>query len=141
MPKTSIMDFAPFIPSEATLGQSDLLDKATELNRQSLKLAGRLSDESSDTLRRHMAVINSYYSNLIEGNNTKPHEIRQAQQGFYSKDPAKRDLQQESLAHIGVQEWLNEAPPELGNIYSPEFILELHRHFYQNTPSLGTFPS
>ena len=34
--------------------------------------------QSADTIRRHMAVINSYYSNLIEGNRTLPHEIRQA---------------------------------------------------------------
>ncbi|MDX1457303.1 MAG: Fic family protein [Marinobacter sp.] len=134
MTKSSILDFAPFIPSESALKDSDLSDKATELNRQSARLAGRLSTESADTLRAHMAVINSYYSNLIEGNNTKPHEIRQAQNGHYSDDPARRDLQQESVAHIGVQQWLNTEQPDLQQIYSPEFILELHRRFYLHVP-------
>lgn len=134
MTKPSIMDFAPFIPSEAALNRSNLLDKATELNRQSAKLAGRIHPVSADTLRSHMAVINSYYSNLIEGNNTRPHEIRQAQNGHYSADPAKRDLQQESVAHIGVQRWINDGRPDLQHIYSPDFILELHRQFYRHVP-------
>lgn len=135
MAKGSIMDFAPFTPSEAALSRSDLPDKATELNRQSARLAGRLSPESAETLRSHMAVINSYYSNLIEGNTTRPHEIRQAQNGYYSADPVKRDLQQESVAHIGVQRWINELQPDLQRIYAPDFILELHRRFYLQVPT------
>ncbi|WP_228257361.1 Fic family protein [Marinobacter sp. NP-4(2019)] len=134
MAATSIMDLAPFIPGEQALRKSALPDKAMELNRISAKLAGRLSPESAETLRLHMAVINSYYSNLIEGNRTQPHEIRQAQKGHYSDDPVKRDLQRESLAHIEVQRWLYAKAPELDEIYSPEFMLELHQRFYAQVP-------
>lgn len=134
MAAASIMDLAPFVPGEQALRKSALPDKAMELNRISAKLAGKLSPESAETLRLHMAVINSYYSNLIEGNRTQPHEIRQAQKGHYSDDPVKRDLQRESLAHIEVQKWLYAKAPELDEIYSPEFMLELHQRFYAQVP-------
>ena len=78
-----------------------------------------------------MAAVNSYYSNLIEGNATRPHEIRAAQRGNYSGEPAKRDLQQESLAHMQVQHWLNAQNPDVDTLFTPEFICHLHREFYQ----------
>ena len=79
-------------------------------------------------------VINSYYSNLIEGNATRPHEIRAAQLGDFSDDLEKRDLQQESAAHISVQQWISEQALDLDTIFSTDFILEIHRRFYALIP-------
>ncbi|HWV16757.1 MAG TPA: Fic family protein [Cellvibrio sp.] len=131
---SSIMDIAPFIPSEAALGQSALPDKAISLISQSAKLTGQLAPLTLARLEQHMAAINSYYSNLIEGNATRPHEIRAAQRGNYSGDPAKRDLQLESLAHMQVQEWLMAQQPDLDTLFTPVFICQLHREFYQRIP-------
>lgn len=131
---TSIMAAAPFIPSDKALGQSDLPDKAVALSVASMALAAQLSPITLATLERYMRVINSYYSNLIEGNTTRPHEIRAAQRGDYSNDAAKRDLQQESLAHMAVQEWLREQNPTPDQVFSPAFIQQLHRQFYQRIP-------
>jgi Fic family protein len=131
---TSIMDMAPFIPGDSVLAQSSLPDKAIQLVTLSARLAGQLAPLTLATLERHMAAINSYYSNLIEGNATRPHEIRAAQRGDYSRDAAKRDLQQESLAHMQVQQWLQEQNPDLDTIYSADFIRQLHREFYQRVP-------
>ena len=100
---TSITDITPFIPSDRILGETSLPNKAISLISQSAKLTGQLAPLTLIRLEQHMAAINSYYSNLIEGNSTRPHEIRAAQTGNYSGDPAKRDLQQESLAHMQVQ--------------------------------------
>lgn len=131
---TSILDIAPFIPSDKSLGPSMLPDKAISLISQSAKLTGQLAPLTLARLEQHMAAINSYYSNLIEGNATRPHEIRAAQRGTYSGDPAKRDLQQESLAHMQVQEWLIAQKPDLDTLFNPEFICRLHREFYQRIP-------
>ncbi|MDP1930863.1 MAG: hypothetical protein Q8L60_05350 [Gammaproteobacteria bacterium] len=109
--RTSILDLAPLIPADSALAP--------------LTLA---------TLERHMTVLNSYYSNLIEGNATRPHEIRAAQRGEYDADPAKRDLQLESLAHMAVQEWIRELRPDLDTLYSPDFILQVHYQFYSRIP-------
>ena len=49
--------------------------------------------------------MNCYYSNLIEGHDTHPHDIERALiQADYSIDPAKRALQYEAVAHIEVQQ-------------------------------------
>jgi len=133
MPITS-HDFSPFIPSERALEASDLTDKVIAITKASARLAAYLPEETRLKIIRHMAVINSYYSNLIEGNRTRPHEIREAQRGNFSKDPAKRDLQMESVAHIRVQDWIREQSPDQDEIFSPEFIQAIHREFYQHVP-------
>ncbi|MDX8409938.1 MAG: Fic family protein [Mariprofundales bacterium] len=131
---SSIQVFAPFIPSDQALEQSSLPDKAVELSARSAKLAGQLSPITLATLERYMRVINSYYSNLIEGNATRPHEIRAAQRGAYSGDSAKRDLQMESLGHIATQQWLSEVNPGLETLHQPEFIRAIHARFYSHIP-------
>lgn len=131
---TSILDITPFVPSDAALMNSLLPDKAIRLVSLSAKLTGQLAPFTLARLEQHMAAINSYYSNLIEGNATRPHEIRAAQRGDYSGDPAKRDLQQESLAHMQVQQWLAEQSPGLDTLFTPVFICQLHREFYNRVP-------
>ncbi|MCY4362063.1 MAG: Fic family protein [Gammaproteobacteria bacterium] len=81
-----------------------------------------------------MEVINSYYSNLIEGNHTQPYEIRAAQRGKYHDDPIKRDLQKESVAHIHVQKWIKQQVLDQNTIYSSDFLKALHREFYTQLP-------
>lgn len=129
-----IPNFTPYIPSDAALASSALPDKATQLSNASAKLAGQIPEATRETIIRHMAVINSYYSNLIEGNSTLPHEIRAAQAGEFSTDPVKRDLQLESMAHIHVQNWLDIKRPDLDTLFMPEFIQDIHREFYANVP-------
>lgn len=128
------MDLSPYIPSEKALVQAQLPDKAIHLITLSSRLAGQLAPLTLARIEQHMAAINSYYSNLIEGNSTRPHEIRAAQRGDYSGDPAKRDLQQESLAHMQVQEWLLAQKPDIHQLFTPDFIGQLHAEFYQRVP-------
>ena len=130
----SILDVAPFIPSDDALGRSSVPDKAMLLSQQSAKLLGQLAPHTRLTLEAYMRVINSYYSNLIEGNATRPHEIRAAQRGDYSADSAKHDLQEESLGHMAVQAWLQKQAPDVERIFTPEFIQEVHRQFYLHIP-------
>lgn len=130
----SLLSLTPFIPCDKALEASDLPDKAFILNTESAKLTGQISSITLTTLRTYMGVINSYYSNLIEGNSTRPYEIRAAQRGDYSSDPVKRDLQKESFAHIAVQQWLYELNPNLETIFTPEFIQEIHKKFYEQVP-------
>ena len=131
---TSIMAVAPFIPSNQSLADSDLPDKAVALSVAASALAAQLSPITLATLERYMRVINSYYSNLIEGNATRPAEIRAAQRGDYSSNGAKRDLQRESLAHMAVQQWCYEQNLSLDALFQPDFFLELHQQFYQRIP-------
>ena len=130
---TTNQGFTPFIPDGHALKASSLPDKAISLTAESAKLAG-IPLETRHVIGNHMAVINSYYSNLIEGNRTQPHEIREAQQGNFSADPAKRDLQLESIAHIKVQQWLEQQNYDTDALFSIEVIQSIHREFYQHVP-------
>lgn len=130
----SISQLAPFIPSDKALQSALLPDRVMRLSHKSAKLSGQLTATTLHTLEAYMRVINSYYSNLIEGNATRPHEIRAAQQGLYSADLVKRDLQKESLAHMKVQQWMQEQEPSLEQIMSTDFIKQVHQQFYANIP-------
>ena len=130
----SILNLTPFVPSDKALANSALPDKAVLLTTLSARLSGQLSVPTISALEQHMRVANSYYSNLIEGNATRPYEIRAAQRGEYSDDPAKRDLQQESLAHMEVQRWLNDQSIDLDTLFSVDFIKKMHGVFYENIP-------
>ncbi|MDB5494170.1 MAG: Fic family protein, partial [Phenylobacterium sp.] len=79
-----------------------------------------------------------YYSNLIEGHNTRPRDIAAAIEGDLSEDPAKRDLQLEARAHITVQQRIDTHfhAGTLGDPASQDFILELHRDFYAEVPDV-----
>lgn len=130
----NIQSITPFCPGEITLNKSELPALAFKLHGLSAKLSGQLSVTSQQKLTEHMSVINSYYSNLIEGNTTHPREIRAAQAGNYSNEPAKRDLQLESVAHITAQKWIAEQSPDFETVFSCEFIKEIHKVFYEAMP-------
>src|SRR2546429_126306 len=57
--------------------------------------------------------MNAYYSNLIEGHNTRPREIERALTGQLDADRARRNLQLEAAAHVRVQEHVDRcgSPP------------------------------
>lgn len=131
---TTSHEFTPFIPGNEALDDSGLPDLAMTMARADAKLAGHLADVTKETIRQYMTIINSYYSNLIEGNNTLPHEIRAAQRGEYLDDPLKRDLQKESVAHIHVQNWIRTQDPDQDTIYSCDFLKAVHREFYAQLP-------
>ena len=131
---TSIPNMEPMIPSESGIAKSVLPALALDLERKAAKLAGMVNPITAQVLEAYMRVINSYYSNLIEGNSTHPRDIRKAMQGEYSEDPARRDLQQESLAHVHVQAQLAQNPPAVADFIDPQFFSDIHRMFYAQMP-------
>jgi len=129
-----IVPFTPFLPSESSLVNSELPDLAVQLSVAAAELSGFIALETQKKIVRHMSIINSYYSNLIEGNSTLPFEIKAAQAGNFSSDTVKRDLQLESLAHIAVQHWIAEQNLKATELMTPEFIQAIHEKFYSNIP-------
>lgn len=113
-----------------------LEDLAREVISTSAKAEGRLAPATLAGIRKLLRVVNSYYSNLIEGHSTHPIDIERAMRQEYSADQDKRDLQIESEIHIEVQEELalrliNE--PDV-NVASPEILSWLHERFYSRMP-------
>ena len=113
----------------------------SELSAELLLKIGRLSGQvHSPVVRAKLAVLlrwmNCYYSNLIEGHKTEPRSIERALRADYSDDPVKRDNQKLSYAHIQVESLMLERLQDASvAIYEPEFILWLHREFYQGLPA------
>jgi len=118
------------------LCNGQLEDQAKELVAKSAHLGGMLPQMTRGAVSDLLRLINSYYSNLIEGNNTEPAEIEKAMQRDYSQDPAKRDLQMESLAHIHVQREMEKKLAENPDLdpSNKDFLCWLHEVFYEQIP-------
>jgi Fic family protein len=113
-----------------------LEDVAREVVAVSARLEGRLASPTLAGIRSLLRVVNSYYSNLIEGHSTHPIDIERAMRRDYSANQDKRDLQVESQIHIEVQEELAkrlEEEPDL-NVASPELLRWIHERFYSRMP-------
>lgn len=126
-------EMEPLLPS----GVPDLEDMAREVVSRSSALGGQLHSVTQQAVVELLRLINSYYSNLIEGHSTHPVDIERAMQQDYSSDPVRRDLQKESLAHINCQRAVEvrlREDPDL-NIADSDFISWLHRIFYEQLPA------
>jgi Fic family protein len=108
----------------AALGDviSDVVALAAELGTT-------LHPVTAGSLADLVRVMNCYYSNLIEGHNTRPREIERALVGDFDGDAKRRDLQLEARAHIRVQHELDHlhAAGQLGEPAAVECIRWLHR--------------
>lgn len=122
----------PMMPS----GDSALEDLARDVLSHSAKLSGMLAPKSQAGVIELIRLINSYYSNLIEGRNTHPAEIERAMRDDYATEPAKRNLQLESRAHIHCQREIAARlvqEPDLDPSV-PEFFAWVHGIFYEQLP-------
>ena len=122
----------PMLPSDL----DPLADLATRITKVSAKTAGQVHPQLLPALEELLRVVNSYYSNLIEGNKTHPVDIERAMRRHYAEEPAKRALQEESLAHIDVQRLIERRQrdePDL-EVTTPEFLCWIHQSFYERLP-------
>lgn len=122
----------PLLPQ----GAGALDDQAREVLGRSSTLGGRLHPITQQAVTELLRMINSYYSNLIEGHSTHPIEIERAMRQDYAREPAKRHLQIESLAHIRCQREIEkrvQEEPSL-DVASSDFLRWVHRIFYEQLP-------
>lgn len=130
-PSTAMME--PLLPS----GSPDLEEAALTLLTRSAALGGQLHPTTRSTIASFLRIINCYYSNLIEGHGTRPIDIERAMRHDYSAEPAKRDLQQESIAHIDCQRLIEEriaAEPAIA-VADSDFLRWIHQMFYDRLPN------
>jgi Fic family protein len=115
---------------------TDIADVIAELAASSATLGKALHPRTAANLADLVRVMNTYYSNLIEGHNTQPRDIERALAGELDRDEGRRNLQLEAAAHVRLQREVD----RMGNAgtlpppASREFILWLHREFYRDAP-------
>ena len=125
--------FEPLMPADARI--EPLLAKAHDLSRLATMLAGtRVPSE----LRSMLRSMNSYYTNRIEGQHTRPHEIDQALHQNFSKNAALAAKQRQALAHIDAEADMEQRYVGANGalaLYSTEAVQELHRALFGRLPS------
>ena len=115
-------------------GKSHLTDLAVELVGKAGHLAGQIRDPVRESLGDLVRSMNCYYSNLIEGHNTRPREIDAALADDYSQDPTRRILQLEARAHIEVQRLIDYGEVPAASPVSTEYIQWIHEEFCRRLP-------
>ncbi len=123
---TGLME--PLVLGEGSRHRPELTDLALELAQRSAGFRRSLPERLLSSLATLVRAMNCYYSNLIEGHDTHPVDIERALRGDYSKDAKKRDLQLEAMAHIAVQQWIDEGGLR-GRAVAADSIREIHRRF------------
>lgn len=125
--------FEPLIPSDARL--EPLLAKAHDLSRLATLLAGTRVPPELRALLRNM---NSYYTNRIEGQHTRPREIDQALRQDFSNDAVLAAKQRLAVAHIEAEQALEQrhkGPDGAAALYSLEAVQDLHRELFGRLPA------
>jgi Fic family protein len=120
-------------PARIDAPEGELLDLVADLSARAEVLGRALHPRTAANLAQLVRIMNTYYSNLIEGHNTRPREIEQALAGVTDTDDARRNLQIEAVAHVRVQQTIDAqaAAGTLGDPAAPDFIGWLHRAFYE----------
>lgn len=129
---TNPHQFEPLLPSDARI--EPLLTKAHDLSRLATTLAGtRVPPE----LRSLLRSMNSYYTNRIEGQHTRPHEIDQALRQDFAKDALLAAKQRLAVAHIeaeGVLETRYRGTAGARALYTVDAVLDMHRELFGRLP-------
>ncbi|XAH24076.1 Fic family protein [Xylophilus sp. GW821-FHT01B05] len=125
--------FEPLLPSEAR--QQDLLAKAHDLARAAMQL-GNLP--AAHELRGLLRGMNSYYTNRIEGQHTRPYEIEQALRQDFSDNQELAARQRMAVAHIEAEadveaRYIGDAG--VGLLYQPAAVCDLHRSLFSRLPA------
>jgi Fic family protein len=118
----------PIIPTQKLL---PLEDMACSIVERTARLSAKLREPLRAQVAELTRWMHCYYSNLIEGQETRVRDIETALKKDFSAEPKKHGLQLLALAHLNVQRW---AAAQTGSPYSTEFICELHRRFYASLP-------
>jgi Fic family protein len=127
----TVQRIEPARPAEAT---EALTDAVADLVGAATRLGQALHRRTAANLADLVRIANTYYSNLIEGHNTRPKDIQRALAGDLSPDKERRNLQIEAAAHVRLQAEIDRLSAEgkLGEPAAPDFLRWLHREFYKD---------
>jgi len=135
MPKkygiTDISWMEPMLPQE---GQREIDNAAFDLVSKASALAGQMNNIIAASVGTLVRSMNCYFSNLIEGHDTRPRDIDRALRKDYSTEPKRRALQLEAVAHIEVQQTIDEGHDVPSFPASAAYAQWLHLAFGRRLP-------
>jgi Fic family protein len=121
----------PMMPPE---GERLLEDLAIDLVAKANALTGQIHPLVRASMGELVRSMNCYYSNLIEGHDTHPRDIDRALKKDYSREPEKRTLQLEAVAHIEVQRMIDSSADDPSDPATAHYALWLHHEFCSRLP-------
>ena len=93
--------FEPLLPQEHRMGA--LLEKASDLIREAASLGASAAPGAAVQLRELLRSMNSYYTNRIEGEHTRPSDIERALLKEFSKESDVARRQRLAVSHIQTE--------------------------------------
>jgi Fic family protein len=133
--------FEPLMPAEAAMGT--LLERASDLTRAATLLGTASASTAQLELRALLRSMNSYYTNRIEGEHTRPSDIERALQQDYSDNADLARKQRLAVAHIRTEahceaEVSRRVAADVGEgarwLYSAEALKQLHGELFRDLP-------
>ena len=128
--------FEPLLPQEHRMGA--LLEKASDLIREAASLGASAAPGAAVQLRELLRSMNSYYTNRIEGEHTRPSDIERALLKDFSKESDVARRQRLAVSHIQTEiacERLIQAKLDSGEtvipwLYSTQALEWLHLQLF-----------
>lgn len=126
--------FQPLVPEERVLGP--LLERAAALIADCHRLSAQAGTSLAFALRPLLRAMNSYYTNKIEGQHTRPADIERALAAQFDADIREARKQRLALAHIATEEDLEQSAVALprGMLYDAGWVADIHRSLYERLP-------
>ncbi|MBI2311566.1 MAG: Fic family protein [Betaproteobacteria bacterium] len=126
--------FQPLYPEDPVLGP--LLELAAELVAECHRLGGQAGAPVIHALRPKLRAMNSYYTNKIEGQHTRPADIERALRQDFDADAALAKKQRLAIAHMEVEAQLEQQSGATSprNLFSPALVREIHGLLYGKLP-------
>ena len=136
--------FEPLLPSEALM--APLLEQASDLTRKATALGTASGNAAQHELRKLLRSMNSYYTNRIEGEHTRPSDIERALQQDFSAQADLARKQRLAVAHIRTEavceaeldhrRTQGEATDAAARwLYTPEALTWLHAQLFDGLPA------
>lgn len=130
---TDPVEISPALPNPEDL--QELREQASDVALASAALERSVAPETALAVGEKLRLLNSYYSNLIEGHKTYIPDIERAMRKEYSSDDAARYAQELCAAHVIVERNLMaEVDATHPNVSDPAFLAKIHKSFYEQLP-------
>lgn len=126
--------FEPLYPEERVL--APLLERAAELVTESHRLGGQSGASIVQALRPRLRAMSSYYTNKIEGQQTRPADIDRALRRDFDADAGLARKQRLAIVHMEVEEQLEEAVRGQSgrDMFTSGKVREIHRLLFGKLP-------
>ena len=127
-------DLTPLLPGNDNIGP--LKDMAQEITAASAGLEGKVAPVTATALGDQLRLINSYYSNLIEGHKTTIPDIEMALRKEFNRDPEKKYAQELCAAHVETEKQFMQSvdATQKLNVCDQKLLSNIHAAFYANLP-------